>query len=138
MQALTLLYTAISRKVVGRNVHKTIPKGNMGYDQYTVPGFVAVEPTFVAFLSALANICPWPLVSFFQIPLKNSELKTTQNTLQDCRMHFFRQPFSKQLYTIFGRKGIPFAYLPLKNGTNFTSLLNNSKSLKREVVLSIA
>ena len=44
------LYTAILRKVVGKNVHATIPKGNMGYDQYTVPGFVAVEPTFVAFL----------------------------------------------------------------------------------------
>ena len=29
--------TAISRKVVGKNVHATIPKGNMGYDQYTVP-----------------------------------------------------------------------------------------------------
>ena len=28
----------------------TIPKGNMGYVQYTVPGIVAVEPTFVAFL----------------------------------------------------------------------------------------
>ena len=28
-----LLYTAISRKVVGKNVHATIPKGNMGYDQ---------------------------------------------------------------------------------------------------------
>ena len=44
------LYTAISRKVVGKNVHATIPKGNMGYDQYSVPDFVAVEPTFVAFL----------------------------------------------------------------------------------------
>ena len=27
---------AVSRKVVGRNVDATIPKGNMGYDQYTV------------------------------------------------------------------------------------------------------
>ena len=44
------LYTAISRKVVGKNVHATIPKGNMGYAQYTVPDTVAVEPTFVAFL----------------------------------------------------------------------------------------
>ena len=45
------LYTAISRKrVVGKNVHSTIPKGNMGYDQYTVPDSVAVESTFVAFL----------------------------------------------------------------------------------------
>ena len=43
-------YTAISRKVVGKNVHATIPKGNMGYDQFTVPDTVAVEPTFVSFL----------------------------------------------------------------------------------------
>ena len=33
-----------------KNVHPTIPKGNMGYDQYTVPDTVAVEPTFVAFI----------------------------------------------------------------------------------------
>ena len=45
-----IVYTAISRKVVGKNVYATIPKGNMGYDQYTVPDTVAVEPTFVAFL----------------------------------------------------------------------------------------
>ena len=44
------LNTAISRKVVGKNVLATIPKGNMGYDQYTVPDLVAVEPTFVTFL----------------------------------------------------------------------------------------
>ena len=40
------IYTAISGKVV----HLIIPKDNMGYDQYTVPDTVAVEPTFVAFL----------------------------------------------------------------------------------------
>ena len=44
------IYTAISRKVVGKHVHATIPKGNMGYDQYSVPDTVAVEPTFVTFL----------------------------------------------------------------------------------------
>ena len=44
------MYTAISRKVVGKKVHATIPKGNMGYVQYTVPDTVAVEPPFVAFL----------------------------------------------------------------------------------------
>ena len=31
-------------------MHETIPKGNMGYDQYAVPDSVAVEPTFGAFL----------------------------------------------------------------------------------------
>ena len=44
------LYTAISRKVVGKKVHATIPKGNMGYDQYTVPDTVAVAPTIAASL----------------------------------------------------------------------------------------
>ena len=28
-----------------KNLHATIPKDNMGYDQYTVPDTVAVEPT---------------------------------------------------------------------------------------------
>ena len=41
------LYTAISRKVVGKNVHVIIPEGNMGYDQYTVIDTVLA---FVAFL----------------------------------------------------------------------------------------
>ena len=44
---LPLLDTVISRKVVGKNAQATIPKGNMGYDQYTVP---EIEPVFVAFL----------------------------------------------------------------------------------------
>ena len=43
-------FTAIFRKVVGKTVHATIPKGNMGYDQYTVPDIVVVKNTFVAFL----------------------------------------------------------------------------------------
>ena len=45
------MYRATSKKVAGKEkVHATILKGNMGYDQYTVPDTVAVEPTFVAFL----------------------------------------------------------------------------------------
>ena len=33
-----------------KHLHATIPKDNMGYDQYTVPDTAAVEPTFFAFL----------------------------------------------------------------------------------------
>ena len=40
---VSFLYTTISRKVVGKTVHATIPKGNMGYDQYTVPDIVAAQ-----------------------------------------------------------------------------------------------
>ena len=49
LQSLLLRYSYFE-KGCWKNVHTTIPKGNMGYDQYTVPDTVAVEPTFVAFL----------------------------------------------------------------------------------------
>ena len=42
-------YTAISRKVVGKNVHATTQKVIMGYDQDTVPHFVAIEGTVLFF-----------------------------------------------------------------------------------------
>ena len=129
--------TAFSRKVVGKNGHATIPKGNMGCDQYTVPDrqsprgrdvfrhyhqpsgdfcqnrqfrqnrqsprghfwhpvqfvrgwrFFAIFAIACLFMKcrthsscfplALAKIRPWPLVPFFQISLKNTELKTTHN-----------------------------------------------------------
>ena len=91
-------YTAISRMVVGKNVHVTIPKGNMGYDHYHVPNDCNCRTYFCCFPLVLANLCPWPPIPFFQISLQKSELKTTHNTLRDCRVHFFREPFSKQLY----------------------------------------
>ena len=51
------VYTAISRKVVGKNVQATIPKGSMGYDKYTVPDTTAVEAPFVAtLLLSLTNV----------------------------------------------------------------------------------
>ena len=57
-----------------------------------------LQNVFCCFPLAHANLRSWPLVPFFEISLKNSELKTTHNTFRDCHMHFFRQPFSKQLY----------------------------------------
>ena len=48
--SLIFISKSNSRKVVGKNVHATIPRGSMGYVQYTVPDNVAVEPAFVAFL----------------------------------------------------------------------------------------
>ena len=37
-------------------MHLTIPKGSMGYTKYTVPGTVAVEPTFVPFVAFLKHL----------------------------------------------------------------------------------
>ena len=39
-----MFHKAISRKVVGINVHARMPKGNMGYDQYSIPDAVTGEP----------------------------------------------------------------------------------------------
>ena len=55
-------HTAISRKVVGKNVHATNPKGNMGYNQYTVPDDCSCRTYFCCFPLALANTFPWPFV----------------------------------------------------------------------------
>ena len=71
------VYIAISRKVVGKNVHGTIPKGNMEYDQYAVPDPVAVKTYFNCFPSARANTRPRLLVPSFQISF--SEEQRTQN-----------------------------------------------------------
>ena len=54
-RTLTVLQTRVyiqllRERLLEEKVHATIPKGNMGYDQYTVPGTVAVESTFVDFL----------------------------------------------------------------------------------------
>ena len=75
---------AIPTKVVRQNVHTTIPKNNMEYED------VAVEPTFFRLPLALAKIRPLPIKPFFQIPLKKNVLKTTHNNFRDCRVHFFR------------------------------------------------
>ena len=55
-------YTAISREVVGKNVHVSIPKGNMGYNQYTVPDDCSCRTYFCCFPLAFANTFPWPFV----------------------------------------------------------------------------
>ena len=52
------------------------PKGNMRYARSTVPDTVAVETNFFCcFPLALTDICPWPLLSFFQISLKTVKSK---------------------------------------------------------------
>ena len=47
-------YTAISRKVVGKNVLATTPKGNMGYDQCTVLNDCSCR-TFILLLLSIST-----------------------------------------------------------------------------------
>ena len=77
-------YTAISRKVVGKNVHATIPKRNMGYDQYTFPDSVAVESNLCCFPLAVAHIRPWPFVPILSYVFE--EQRTENHTQYPSRL----------------------------------------------------
>ena len=57
-------YTAISRKVVAKKVHPTIPKGNMGYDQYTVPNDFNCRTYFFCFPTQKTYVHGLPCLSF--------------------------------------------------------------------------
>ena len=92
-------YTAISRKVVGKMCTRQSPKVIWDMINTLFLTTVPVEPTFVAFLQHSQTHFHGPSYQFFQISLKKSELKTTHNAFRDCRVHFFRQSFSKQLYS---------------------------------------
>ena len=54
--------TAISRKVVGKMCTRETLKGNMGYDQYSVPDDCTCRTYFCCFPLALANTFPRPFV----------------------------------------------------------------------------
>ena len=58
------------------NVHATIPKGNMGYDRYTIPDDCSCRTYFCCFPLALANTFSWP---FMPILLNFFEEQWTQN-----------------------------------------------------------
>ena len=89
---IQLFRERLSEKLCTRQSRKVI--WDMPFFQCTFPDTVAVESTFSAFLKH-SQTRPWLLVPFFEISLKNSELKNTHNTFRDCREHFFRQPFLK-------------------------------------------
>ena len=91
---IQLFRERLSTKMCTRQSRKVI--WNVG--QYTVPGVLSCRTYFCCFPLILANRRPRPLVPFLHISSKNSELKTTHNPFRDCSVHFFQQPFSKQLY----------------------------------------
>ena len=70
------VFTAISRKVVGKNVHATIPKGNMGYDRCTVSDVCSCRTYICCFPLVLANTFSWPFVPILS---HFSEKQWTQN-----------------------------------------------------------
>ena len=75
----------------------------MGYNQYTVPDTIAVEPILLLLSFSIRNhmstVSCAILSNFFEEQLVNSK-PPTNYTFRDCGMHFFRQPFLKYLYIV--------------------------------------
>ena len=91
--------TAISRKVVGKMCTRQSRK--VIWDMINTL-FLTLQlsnlPLLLSF-STRKHMSTALRASLSRLSLKNSDLKITHNTFRHCRVHFFRQPFSKQLYT---------------------------------------
>ena len=102
-----LIYTAISRKVVEKNVYATIPQGNMGSDQYTVPDDCSCRTYFCCFLLALANTFPCPfLANSFKFLWKkeNSKPPTMPFRIVACT---FPDNLSRNSYIYDSKEHVP-------------------------------
>ena len=120
-------FTAISRKVVGENVHATIPKGNYGICSIHCSWHCSCRTYFCCFPLALADIYPRPLLPFFQISLKNSELKITH-----------RSGLSRALYPTTFLEIAVYIRVVLKLARDITSdqvsvLLHNKNLMHRSI-----
>ena len=76
---------------------------NMGYDHCSRRLQLSNQATFVAFLQH-PQTCPWHLVLFFFKFLSRTVILNPPTMLSwDCRVHFFRQPFSEWLLLLHYR-----------------------------------
>ena len=74
-------------------MHATIPKGNMGYDQYTCSWHCSCRAYFFCFPLALANIRPCPLLPFCEIYLKKKWTKNHPQYLSGLPRALFPTTF---------------------------------------------
>ena len=71
---LLTIYSYFEKGCRKKNVHATIPKGNMGYDQYKVPDDCSCRTYFCCFPLTLANTFACGLsYQYFQISLKKKK-----------------------------------------------------------------
>ena len=98
-----------------KNVHATIPKGNMGCDQqFTVSWHCSCRTYFCCFPFALSNIRPRPLVPFFQICLINSQLKTTYNIFRTLSDILSRNSYIMQItqpYSLWNMRNYMYLWI---------------------------
>ena len=108
------MFTAISRKVVGKNVHATIPKGNMGYDQYTVPDDCSCRTYFCCFPLALEKTFSWPFVPILSNFFEEQRTQNHPQCLSQLSRALFPTTFLET--AVFKKKDWPVSRDPVISG----------------------
>ena len=88
-----VIYTVISRKVVGKMCTRQSRKAIWDMINTMFLTTTPVEPTFVTFLKHFQTHFHGLLYQFFQISLKNSELKTTHDAFRELTRAVFSTTF---------------------------------------------
>ena len=76
-----------------KKVHATIPKGNLGYDRYTVPGDCSCWTYYCCFLLALANTFSWPFVPILSNFSKEQWIQNHPQCLSGLSWALFQTTF---------------------------------------------
>ena len=101
---LLTIYSHFEKGCRKKNVHATIPKGNMGYDQYKVPDDCSCRTYFCCFPLALANTFACGLsYQYFQIYLKGLSRALFLTTFLEIAVYIyiFSQTVTSICYHIF-------------------------------------
>ena len=100
-----------------KNAHSTIPKGNVGYDQYTVPDDCSCRTYFCCFPLALANTFPWPFVPILS------------NVFEKQRTQNHSQFLSGLLRALFPTTFLEIAVYGLMVSVSFTEFTRRSNDI---------
>ena len=98
------LFTAISRNVVGKNVHATIPKGIVGGFEFTVFQRNLKEWQERPWIHVCECYRKATKLGSTGTVVRNNVLTISYITFQDCRVHIFSDNLSRNSCIYFKRK----------------------------------
>ena len=98
------LFTAISRNIVGKNVHATIPKGIVGGFEFTVFQRNLKEWQERPWIHVCECYRKATKLGSTGTVVRNNVLTISYITFQDCRVHIFSDNLSRNSCIYFKRK----------------------------------
>ena len=118
------VYTAISRKVVGKIVYATVPKGDMGYDLYTFPNDCSCRIYFCSFHLAAhkhTSIASHATLSYF---FEEQWTKNHPQYLSGLSSALFLRTFLEK--AVYSKKSVLFSLRFCQTQCKFKTWLNTT------------